>query len=316
MASVKLSTVMVHASESYPLQLGGRVTIGEMARYLTQVEANVDASTLEVARPLQMIHRVRDIDVQTGDRLIVFTQPSKPTQLPERLQPGDKILRFSRGDVELTSRGKNGLLMGKPDDTNEVLPDIDLRYFISAKTLPLLSRGVAWLSYDEQRKVWYISKLGQTRLMIDEYELGAEKVPLDGDRWLRLYHPLNQSSNAGRLIGEIRVQVQEVHSRNDLVYLEPGGYRLRVNIAAEQSSQTLNASPGIPMGQIVTSLVIHNNITRSPNMRLYLMRLLPPNLSVQELSVGDEFLYVSRSLHYARNVLLLHDVHNHDCVYT
>src|SRR3712207_3066876 len=93
MASIKLSTVVVNASRRYDVTLSEQVTVGGIARYLSQHEAYVDATTLEIARPVLPAQRLQDLDIQVGDRLLIFTQPPSLADLPAALTPGDKTLK-------------------------------------------------------------------------------------------------------------------------------------------------------------------------------------------------------------------------------
>lgn len=103
---MRVSAKLVRQQQSYILNLGDSMRVGNLARYLSQQEAYIDTSTLELARPVQATQRLQDVDIQAGDRLIICT--AKPTQaeLPAPLNPGDKIIRLIMGDVEVSSRGK------------------------------------------------------------------------------------------------------------------------------------------------------------------------------------------------------------------
>ncbi len=318
MASFRLSTTIVHSGHYYTLQLSEQVTVGETAQYLSQYESHLAVSTLEIARPVQISHRLQDIDIQTGDRLIVFIQPAKHAELPASLRPGDKTLKFSLGDSEISSRGKKGVLVGKPDESEQVMPDIDLRYFIPPEHLEFISRGCLWLNFDEADKTWYVSRMGQTRVMIDEFELGADKIPLNDDQWLRFYRGTDDPrQSANRPIGELRLTVEEVQSHDGIINFEPGNQRLNVQVGSERESQTLNVSENLRIGQVATSLALYNDIPLTPEARLFLARLLPPDAKIQTLKLGkDEFLYTALNPRYARNLLLLRDIHDHSRVYT
>lgn len=310
---MKLSTTQVYTSHSYTLPVSERITVGALARYLAHYEAHIHASTLEVARPARNAQRLHDLDLQTGDRLVIFTQPPQPAKPPERLSPGDKLLKFSAGDFVITSRGKKGLLVGKPDDALEVLPDVDLRYVVAPGALEAVSRGCLWLAFDETEKRWYASRLGQTLVMLDEYELRADKIPLDGSHWLRFF----RAGDSPSPIGELRVQVETVQTQDALPTLEIGSYFLPVVIGTERASQTLNASPNIPVGQVATSLAIYNHTPLTVETRLYLLRLIAPDSPIASLGLrAEDFLYTSRHLYQARTVLLLRDVHRPERLYT
>ena len=317
MPSIRLSTVMVYSSHNYRIQLSGRVTVGDIARYLTQYEAHVDASTMEIVRPVHHPQQLQEVDVQPGDRLLLFLAPTRQVELPAPLKQGDKVLKFSVGDFEISSRGKLRVMIGKLDEARQMVPDVDLRYFVSPESLDYISRECMWLEYDARQKVWYATRQGKTRIMIDEFELGTDKVSLNDDQWVRFYRATdNPRERANRAIGELRLIVEEVMSRDDYVHFEPGNDRINIYVGSEKDDQTLNVSDHLPVGQIVSSLTHYKGVPTSDNVRSYLTRLVPPSVRVQSLNLSDdEFFYTAGKLRYTQNSLLLHDIHNRDRIY-
>ena len=311
MTAVRLSTALVSSGHQYTLQLSGGVTVNQIARYLSQYETHLAVNTLEIVRPLQPDRRLQDIDIQAGDRLLVALQPPGSAELPAPLRPGDKTLKFARGDYEIKLRGKRGVLVGKPDETGENIPDVDLRYFVLPEALEHISRGCLWLNFDESSKTWFASRMGQTRIMIDEYELGAIKISLNDAQWVRFYRESDDPRQiTSQPVGELRLILEEVRSTEDLVHIETGTSRINVRVGTERSVQTLNASGNLRAGQIMTSLASYSGVTLSPDARIYLARLLPPDSSVADLSLGkDEFLYTALNPSYARNAVTLRDIH-------
>lgn len=309
---MKLATTQVYASHSYALPVSERVTLGEVARYLSHYEAQVNTSTLEVARPVRNQQRLHELDWQSGDRLVIFTQPPQPTRPPERLSPGDKLLKFWNGDFMVTSRGKKGLLVGKPDEAHGVTPDIDLSAVVVPERLDAISRGCLWIAFDDASKRWFASTLGQTRVTIDEYELGTEPIPLDGRHWLRFF----RAGEDPDPVGELWVQV-ETAQRQDAPSLEAGSTIVPVVVGTERDSQTLNASPNIPVGQVATSLAIYNRAPLTPETRVYRMRLASPGSAARDLGLhAEDFVYTPRHLYRAHTVLLLREVHSPERLYT
>ena len=171
MATMKLTAAMVHSGYGYALNLSGQVTVGEIAQYLSHYEPHLSVQTLEIARPIRQSKRLGDIDLQIGDRLLGFAQPVKQHALPESLKPGDKILSFASGDFEINSRGKRELLVGRTDPNQQMIPDIDLRYFVAPQALEFIARGCLWLNFDEGANTWYAAKIGQTRIMVDAFKV-------------------------------------------------------------------------------------------------------------------------------------------------
>lgn len=312
---MRVSAKLVRQQQSYILNLGDSMRVGNLARYLSQQEAYIDTSTLELARPVQATQRLQDVDIQAGDRLIICT--AKPTQaeLPAPLNPGDKIIRLIMGDVEVSSRGKKMLTIGKPDTNRDV--DIDLRNFISPKQLNYVSRDTMRLEFDERSKTWYAARTGRTRLLINEYELTADRIPLGDLSLLKVYRANEEPSNpAFRPLVEIKLVTETVQSRDDIIYLEAGDRPFRIQVGVERESASLNVSENVPFGQIVTGLAAHLNMGMNTDYDMYILRLIPPITRLEAIQLGnDEFLYAARSQSYAMNVLMLHDLANHERKY-
>jgi hypothetical protein len=299
---------MAHSRHQYVVTLNESVSVGRLARYLSQQEAYVDASTLEIARPVQPTQRIQDVDIQPGDRLAIFTSNAEKAELAAPLRQGDKVVKFTVGDSVVASRGKKSLLIGKPDGTRDAAVDIDLRNFISPKSLNFISRECLRLDYDEHSKTWYATKVGRTRVLMDEYDIGESKVPLGDHAMLRFYRA-NDDPRATRPLGEIRVIIETVQSRDDIIYLEQGNQFLNVQVGVPRESAALNVSENVTLGQIVTSIAAYNRMGVPQNVALYLLRLLAPEIRVGDLRLGqDEFLYTSRSQSYAHNLLILRDI--------
>ncbi|MAS35145.1 MAG: hypothetical protein CL610_14130 [Anaerolineaceae bacterium] len=299
---MRVSTSLASAIDHYTLSLGGQVTVSEIARYLSQQEAYLDVSTLERARPLDGAQALQDMNIQPGDRLVIFTQKPEPSQLPEALAPGDTVLKFSRGDLEITSRSRKRLLIGRHHAPSGVNPDIDLRNFVSPRDIEAISRKCVLVEFDQSSKLWYASRLGQTPVFVDDLQLENRKVPLNNNSRLRFYQ-------ANRMIGEMRVQVEQVQSREDLVYLQSGENQLPLMVGSERETQVLNAADELTVGTLAEHLLAFNKIQADP--QLYLTRLVPPQTRVDRLSLGrGGFIYAARQIRYAQNLLILRDVHD------
>jgi hypothetical protein len=277
----------IHSSYHYPMKVGAQGTVEQVVRFL--------ARTLEIARPVLTDQRLEDLDLQAGDRLLFFTQPSKAVVMPAIVRPGDKTLRFQMGEVELESRGKKTLLVGKPDATN--IPDIDLRYLVSPKALEFVSSSCLWLSFDEFMRTWYATKAGNTRVMVDEFELGADRIALNETHRIRFF-------GDNRRIGEMRVSVET--AREQGMQIAAGNERLELRVGAEQAAQALNASPNVRIEQVARQLAKYYRV--QDDSRLHIARLVAPQTPIGTLNVGeDSFLYAPLNLRQAHNILALRD---------
>jgi hypothetical protein len=315
MAIIKLSTVMTHSIHSYTLNLNDSVTVREIAEYLSLYESHLTVSTLEVARPIKPDQHLQDIDVQAGDRLVIFTQNVKHMELPTPFKSGNKILKFSLGDFEIVSRGKKGLLIGKSDESQQMLPDIDLRDFITPEAMEFISRGCLWLNFDDSTDTWYASKLGQTRVMIDEIELGADKFPLNDEQWLRFYRE-SDNPRSSHALGEMRLKLEELGLDNDVTSFKSGNRQLNVCVGSEKENQVVKASQSLQTGEIVTRLAHYQEISLPPDLQLYMVRLVSPETQILSVSLEEGvFLYTALNPHHARRSLRLYDVHNRERIF-
>src|ERR1041385_7625681 len=147
MAVLRVATAIVPSSQQYQTRVSGQVTVGEAARYLSQYETQIEVSTLEVARPALAEQRMDELDIQGGDRFIIFTHGARPVELAAPTRAGDKIVQFSQGDTRLSSRGKKSLVVGKAEAG--FIPDIDLRHFIAPKLLEFAAADCMRLYFDE-----------------------------------------------------------------------------------------------------------------------------------------------------------------------
>jgi hypothetical protein len=299
---MRVPTSLVTAAEVYTLALGQTARVGDLARYLSQQEAYLEASTLEAARPLAAEQALQDVQFQPGDRLIILTQKPEPAQLPEALGPGDKIIKFSRGDFEVTSRSKKQLLIGRHHAPSGVNPDVDLRNFVSPRDIEAISRKCAMVEFDNQSKTWYVSRIGQTPMFIDDLQLENRKVPLNHNSRLRFYQ-------GSRLIAEMRVRLEDVAADEQQVYLPRGELQVPLSIGSERETLVLNAADALPVGQLAEYVLAHHRIQAAS--QLYLLRLIAPSTLISGLSLGrGGFLYAARQFRYAHNLLILRDVHD------
>jgi hypothetical protein len=296
MPAIKFSAAIVQSSSRYEADLSEDVTVGGIARYLGQHESSVSTNTLEFARQLLPSQRLQDVDFRPGDRLVIFTQPPQLAEFPTALHHGERGLKFSLGDFEVNSRGRKMLLLGKPDEVRSVQPDIDLRDFVPAQFLPFISRECLRLFFDEDEKLWFAQKVGQTRLVIDEFELGDSEIVLDGEKWLYFYRASDDPKlPASRPIAGLRLEVQETSSGGSESDVHAGTYHLGIWLGSEQDSQTLNASENLVLERIVTGLAQYSQIVLTGDYRLCLMRLLSPEVQVGALRLAPgEFLYAPR----------------------
>jgi len=287
MATLKLSTVMAHSSQRYELGLDEQVTVGAIAQALSHHDPALMCSTLELGRLVQPERRLQDMDVQNGDRLVILTKPPRYAELPGGPRPGDSILVFSLRDFVMRSHGQTSLLLGKYDPARPVKPDIDLHNFISPPSLEVLPHECLRFDFDSEYHQWHVQRLGAARVMVDEYELGAEPIPVTGKCRLRFFHPASV-----RPLGEISLKVEAVAAGDSRAYLQPGENAVTVYVGAETASQTLNVSENLSFERIVKGLAAYNRVALTAYTRLCWLRLLNPETPLYAL--GGDTLYAAR----------------------
>jgi hypothetical protein len=312
---MRVSAKLVNQRQSYTLNLADTMKVGRLARYLSQQEGYIESSTLEIARPLGISQRLQDVDIQAGDRLLIFAVKPAPAELSAPLSPGDKIMNFRVGDVVISSRGKKNLVLGKPDSEKDV--DIDLRNFISPKQLSFISRDTMRVDFDDRSKSWYAARTGRTRITLNDFELGADRIPLGDETTLRFYRANEDPKNSAfRPISEIQMTTETVQSREDIIYLETGEKVVNIQVGVEKDSAALNISENVPFGQVASNLAAYLGAAVGAEYQLCLMRLIPPGTALGGIALGnDEFFYTARTQSFALNTLILSDIHSKDRSY-
>jgi len=314
----RFSTVMVYASQRYTLHPGGDTTVQELAQYLAQYEPYIDSLTLEAAFRIQPNQRLGEINRQAGDRLVLFTHAAQQVQLPDSGKAGDKVLVFAKGRLQRRAGSQSGVLAGKPDDSEQVVPDVDLREFVSQENVEYVSRGCIWFSFDVRQNRWYASRMGKTRIFIDELELSLQKIPVDTIHRLRLYREMDDpQSSYVQPIADLTIRVETARQMSSSLSYQQGSQHVHIYVGTERSRQTIQVSDNIAAGQIMTSLSQYNRLPLTDQSILLLMRLLKPDETIADYQRQNAaFLYAARQLRQAQTTLLLRDIHHRHQTYT
>lgn len=313
----RISTTIVPYARQYTQFLAPDVEIGQLASYFSQTETNVDSYTLEIAIPVKLNKYVGDINIESGDRLLVFLGQPTHGSLPPPLREGDKILRFQSqsGDISLHSQGKHQLVIGIPDRDHQFIPDVDLRYFIPHHYLNYISPNVLNLQFDPVTEQWGTNRVGDTRVRIHQLDLMNEHYPLQGRQIIQFY--ANSDEMFNQLLGQIIIEVETVHSESDWAQIESGNEQTIIRIGLENAKQLLNVSDNIRITQIINGLARHNRLMLGDYIQAYIMRLIAPDQSLAVLQrYPNSFLYVPTIDTYSPNVLRLTDVHDKSRIYT
>jgi hypothetical protein len=307
---IRIPAALVPSSQHYQTRVSGQVTVGEVARYLSQQEGQLELSTLEIARPARPDQFMGELDIQGGDRLLIFTHAARQAELPTPSRPGDKIVQFQVGDRVIRSRGKKSLMVGKPEAG--FIPDVDLRHCIPPRALEFVSADCLRLYFDETGQMWYAARSGQNRIFLDELELEGYPVALNDAQWVRFYRP-----GQGRPIGEMRVTLETAPVSEAASLLPSGDEAAAMHVGLEKENQTLKVSDNIRVRQITTSLTRYNGLPVTDDLALYVARLVSPQTPLNMLPLGEGVtLYAALKLRHAGRMLLLRDIQQRERAYT
>ena len=313
----RISTTIVPYARQYTQFLAPDVEIGQLASYFSQTEANVDSYTLEIAIPVKLNKYVGDINIEAGDRLLVFLGQPTHGNLPPPLREGDKILRFrsQSGDISLHSQGRHQLVVGIPDREHQFIPDVDLRYFIPHHYLDFISPSVLNLQFDPASEQWVANRVGETKVRIHQLDLMNEQYPLQGKQLIQFYAKNDEAFN--QVLGQLIIEVETVQSESDWAQIESGNEQTIIRMGLENAKQLLNVSDNIRITQIINGLARHNRLMLGDYIQAYIMRLIAPDQSLAVLQgYPNSFLYIPTIDTYAPNVLRLTDVHDKSRIYT
>ncbi len=289
MSVLKFTAALVSTSVSYTLTTASSAAVGQVAAALAQQEKRMPTGMLELARPVEAQQCLPEVEFKAGERLVVLTQTTRSVDFTP-LRSGDKIIRLQLADSEVCTRGKQPLLIGKADVSQQFVPDLDLRGLVAERVLDYISRRCVQLLFDERAQVWTATKVGQTRVLLDDLEVGAHPVAIHGRHGMRLYRA-NDNPAVSSPIAEMWLEVETITWGADR--LLPGGtLPVRVLLGTEHELRTLRASSSLPLGQIGMSLIQYFQPTPMSDMRLYIMHVIPPQTPVSTLKAG-EMLYAA-----------------------
>ncbi len=283
MSVLKFTAAVVSTSASYTVTTASAAAVEQIAAALAQRENRLVTGMLELARPVTAQQCLQDVDFRAGDRLIVLTQITRAATFTP-LRPGDKRIRVQIAGAEWHTHGQQALLIGKSDNQRQNVPDVDLREILSEPTLDYISRRCVQVLFDERAQVWTVAKVGQTRVLLDDLEVGTQPVILSARHRLRLYRTQDNPGSSLPL-SELQVVAETVEAAGRV--LPDGTFPVRVLLGTEQEQRTLRASSTLPLGQIGLSLIQYFQPTPMTDMQLYIAHIIPPQTSVASLKPSE-----------------------------
>lgn len=281
-----------------------RTTVGEVAGYLSGAEANVDCCTLDLAQAVALDERISQLDLASGDRIAVMPEPGQASDLPLAARAGERGLIIRAGAVEIHVAAQRQIIAGKPDERRGQLPDVDLRMFVPPEALDFISRDCMRLQYIDGR--WYAQRSGQTRIVIDDLEVGAVPVLLNEAQRVRFYRA-TESDLSGRPLASIEIIGGVAEKRSAIVSLPGGSFALPLLIGSERGTYFLNTSDHLTVRQVAAALLHHSGQSME-SVSAFVLRLLAPVVPVAQVVRDSTLLYARTEGAVARHLLLLKDV--------
>lgn len=308
----QLPITIVTTSYAYTASLHRSVSVGSLARYLSQLESNVHAGTLEIANALPLDMRVQAINMQAGDRLLIANDPIKTSDLALPPRAGEQFVRIETEALDTRLRGKRNITIGWSDTSQNTIPDIDLRAFVTAQSLQLISQDCMRLNLDKD--TWYAQRTGDTRIVIDELELFYTPVPLNQSQHVRFY-PTNYPQGRAYPIIELKLSLETLEAQEAVSPLPSGSMFVSIQPGIESQTRFLRASERLTLRQIVAALAQNDSLALA-NASVYLARVLPPDATLHRVANEEAFLHVPLETRYARRVLQLQDVYHPEQIYS
>lgn len=295
-------------------QFSPATPLTRLVEYLAALEPHTYGRTLELATPAPPDALLGELGLLAGDRLVLFTTPPQEKPFSAPLQIGDTTLTLRAGSFSLEANGRRELLLGKPDPTTQRHPDLDLRTLAHPDAAEFISRSALWLRYSGG--LWLAERSGQTRVRLDEFELGSTPVPVNSGQVLRFYRHADDPRTSPAL-ATLQVTLTRVEHATTLPLIEAGRQAVRLCSGTERPLQFLRAAERLAVGTLTDSLTRHFQLPATPHTQLYRLSLLPSQTRLASLSPdANTLLYMPQIPPATRAELLLKDAENPSHQYT
>jgi hypothetical protein len=279
---LKFSAVLISGTRVAQASVSPTLAAGDAARLLHM-------GGLEIATPVAMGDRLGGFGLAPGDRLGVFTAAPRPGDFPAPVRTGGREVMVHIGDRQISTGGRPALTMGVPDPSDLPLPDIDLRDAGGGSRVNLLPGRCVTLLFDPRLGQWYAALTGGARVIIDDYELTQQPLPVNAAHTLRFYTPLDDPAVQPAL-ASVRIVVNAPQTTG-IGTLPPGPVLLSMCFGTETGPYTLRASDNVRAGQVAAGLAKQTDTELLDGAQVVRLRLAGSNARVTDLLSG-EVLYV------------------------
>lgn len=275
---LKFAAVLISDTRFAQASVSPTLTAGDAALLLR-------TGGLEIATPVAMGDRLGGFGLAPGDRLGVFTAAAQPGDFPAPVRTGGREVTVSIGGREISTGGRPVLTMGVPDPSDLPLPDIDLRDSGGGSRVNLLPGRCATLLFDPRLGQWYAALTGGARVIIDDYELTQQPLPVNTAHTLRFYTPLDDPASQPAL-ASVRIVVSAPQTIGAAI-LPPGPVLLSVLFGTEAGPYTMRASDNVRAGQVASGLAKQTEMELLEGAQVARLRLAGANLRITDLLPGE-----------------------------
>lgn len=301
--SLRLAAVMSSASQFYTVPLAADTPVSRLAQAADLFGASSEASTLEVAEPLSLRGTLDEGRFLSGDRLLLNLYTPKAAVLADTSQPTTRVTLQS-GSFITTFSGKSEIIIGRSHVGQETVPDADLGLFVPSGLLDFISDASVLLYQDADTQQWFARRTGQTRVLIQEYELQRQPFPIAESVVLRLYPAAGSLMSSARLLVELHIQIELPSTTVSPIRLPWGDLPTRVLVGVEQEIGLIEVDGVLPLETVATHLLDHKGFNTLQRVRAYRLHTLPPATTVAAaLAQPDSLLYLPRESSLIRSTL-------------
>lgn len=280
----KFPSVIIVSAEEARANVAAALSADEVGRAIR-------AHVLELATPLAMADRIGACGLMPGDRVGILVKEPRPGPFPTAVMTGGREVHITIGSTAIHSQGKPSLIAGVPDPASQVTPDIDLRLGALGSRVALLPDQCAAFIFDHRSGQWYLAPTGGARVLLDDYSIGHEPLPLSGQHSVRFFTPLDDVATQPA-VAQLRVAVERPADGETLRFAS-GPVEIHVRFGVEIGPYTLRASDNVRVGQLADGLARQAEIALEESAQVIRLRLAKPELTAGELLPG-EALYAPR----------------------
>lgn len=276
---IKFSAVLIPGARVAQASVSTSLTVATVADVLR-------TGGLEIATPLAMADRLGACGIAPGDRLAIYAAAPRPGDFPSPVRTGGREITVRAGDIDVSSSGRTTLTIGVTDPSDPPAPDVDLRHSAHSSRVNLLPSRCATLLFDGQIGQWFAALTGGARVLIDDYELTQQPIPISGTHTLRFYTPLDDPATHPPL-ADVRLTVTTTRAEPDVPRLPVGPLPLSVCFGMALGPYTLRASDNVRVGQVASGLARQSDVELAETAYVTRLRLAPPGIQVSDLLPGE-----------------------------